>query len=400
MSNNLLQKIFFIQKIIDEKEFTRININLLGLKIKFKALNKIENCVAIVDCGGIGDYMICRPYFKYLKESPKFKDCNFIYLCKDAYQDMVKTYDNDVFKDVITYDEDYKATKKALKKFKIHTLINLFSLSRGNNFRGWLTRHNLIKNLKIKRKIADVTIETNDDLKNPNLKIFNEFIVTKNKPFELERRRQFFEKVAETSIPHISKQITPIIDFSKEYICISLFTGYKKRNYDESKWIEVLNYLIENISQDTQLLFLGSNNDKNNIQQILNKLNNSSHCINFAGISNISLVPSILKNAKLLIALETGTVHIAESVNCPTICISCGAHYGRFLPYNNQNISYVFPDKFEDLLIEKNKDILDTFYQANWTYKVKDIPSEKIIKEIDKFLSSAPHQALVNAERV
>ena len=82
MSNNLLQKIFFIQKIIDEKEFTRININLLGLKIKFKTLNKIENCVAIVDCGGIGDYMICRPYFKYLKESPKFKDCNFIYLCK------------------------------------------------------------------------------------------------------------------------------------------------------------------------------------------------------------------------------------------------------------------------------------------------------------------------------
>lgn len=398
----MLQNLFAINKIELNKNFTQIKITFLGFKITFKIKNRIktiENCIAIIDCGGIGDYMLCRPYFRYLKECPKFKNSNFIYLCKNAYQDMVKTYDKNIFYDVIVYDENLKTVKNNLKKYKIHTLINLFSLSRGNFFKGWNIRYNLIKNLNIKNKIADVTIDNEEDLKNKNLKIYSKLIITKTKSFELERRRQFFEKLTQMPIPIINKEITPVIDLKKEYISISLFTAYKKRNYNSNKWVKVLNYLLDNLPQNIQLLFLGGNNDKDNIQKILNQLKESSRCINFAGVTSISLIPSILNISKFLISLETGTVHIAESVNCPTICISCGSHWGRFLPYNKSNISYIFPDEFEILLAEKNNKKLEEFYQANWSYKVEDIPSEKIIKEIDKFLKIYCPQTLVAVER-
>ena len=189
-------KILNIQKKVKNKEFTRITVTFLGVKINFKIRTKIKNCVAIVNCDRIGDYMFCRPYFRFLKESPKFKNSYFIYLCKETYQDMIKNYDSNIFDEVITYNKDYKTLIKYLKKYEIEILINTTGLNKKNSFRGWLVRYNLVKNLKAKKKIADVIIDTEEDLKNPNLKIYDELVVTRTKDFELERRRQFFEKLS------------------------------------------------------------------------------------------------------------------------------------------------------------------------------------------------------------
>ena len=395
-------KFLNIQKKVKNKEFTRITVTFLGVKINFKIRTKIKNCVAIVNCDRIGDYMFCRPYFRFLKESPKFKNSYFIYLCKETYQDMIKNYDSNIFDEVITYNKDYKTLIKYLKKYEIEILINTTGLNKKNSFRGWLVRYNLVKNLKAKKKIADVIIDTEEDLKNPNLKIYDELVVTRTKDFELERRRQFFEKLSGINIPQTEKKIQALVNFnfSKDYMCISLFTTATKRNYDENKWIDILNYILNKIPDDMQLIFLGGINDRLKIGNIIEQLNsNSFKCVNLAGLCNISLVPSILKKSKLLLSTETGTVHIAESVNCPTICISCGAFYGRFLPYNTDKISYIFPDEFDKILKENDTKKLESFYLANWTYSTKDIPSQKVIKEIDKFLHNNFSQTGMVVER-
>lgn len=392
---NILEKFFSINKYTEHSNLcNKVKISLLGIKLTFtiqKKKNKIKSCVAVIDCGGIGDYMMCRPYFKYLKQSPKFKGAYFIYLCKDAYKEMTKIYDKDIFNEVIPYDKNYKKIKKELnKKYEIDTLINIYGLSKGNGFRGWKKRYNLIKNLNIKNKIADVTIDNKEDLKNKNLKIYNTLILTEPNVFDLERRRQFFSKLTGVSIPQINKKIVPFFDFQKDYICISPYTNTRKRDYDNKKWIEILNYLIENTGKDIQIVLLGGKNDRIEIDLIFKNLKSNNKCINLSGLIDASLLPSILKNAKCLISMETGTVHIAESVNCPTLCISCGAYYGKMLPYKNPNIHYVFPDKFEELLLKNNPNMLKDFYQANWTFSAKDILSEKVINYINKYLPISP----------
>ena len=68
---NLIQKIFSITNKDKHKVIT-----FLFVKMKFKMAARPKPCVVVVDPGGIGDYMFCRPYFKYIKQSPKYKNCN------------------------------------------------------------------------------------------------------------------------------------------------------------------------------------------------------------------------------------------------------------------------------------------------------------------------------------
>lgn len=381
-----MKKIGFLEKIFSiKREDKHKVITFMGVKIKYKC-EKIKNCVAIIDCGGIGDYTFCRPYFKYFKQSEKFKDCKLLYFCKKAYESMPKTFDKDVFYKVLTYDEDLKSFFKKIKKYEINTVINLFNLSCGNSFRGWPVRYSLVRLLNAKCKIADITVGKGlEEAKYPN--IYNKKIYTYPNCFELERRRQFFEQALETEIPKTSKQITPIVDFKKDYICISLFTAYKRRNYPDKQWILILNHIAKNIRQDVQILFLGGPKDAGKINKIINKTDYKDRCINIAGYTDITLVPSILAGAKLLLSPETGTVHLADSVGCKTVCITCGSHYGRFLPYSDF-VEYVYPDGFETFLQENkdNKEEIEKFYQANWTYKTADIAPEKVIKILDKYL--------------
>ena len=117
----------------------------------------------------------------------------------------------------------------------------------------------------------------------------------------------------------------------------------------------------------------------------INDINNQ--CKNIAGLTDISLLPSILKNAEFLIGLESGNVHIAESVNCRAICLSNGAYYKRFHPYpDNKLITYIYPNEFDNYLKESNDDRLSKFYDPNFEYNMNDIPSQKVIKVIDKYL--------------
>ena len=54
---------------------------------------------------------------------------------------------------------------------------------------------------------------------------------------------------------------------------------------------------------------------------------------NYAGQTTLSELTSLLAKSQILISNETGTVHIANAVGTPTVCILGGGHFGRFAPY-------------------------------------------------------------------
>ena len=54
---------------------------------------------------------------------------------------------------------------------------------------------------------------------------------------------------------------------------------------------------------------------------------------NYAGQTTLSELTSLLAKSQILISNETGTVHIANAVGTPTVCILGGGHFGRFMPY-------------------------------------------------------------------
>jgi ADP-heptose:LPS heptosyltransferase len=54
---------------------------------------------------------------------------------------------------------------------------------------------------------------------------------------------------------------------------------------------------------------------------------------NWAGHTSLTELAAILSRATLVIANDTGAVHIAAAVGTPVVCILGGGQYGRFLPY-------------------------------------------------------------------
>jgi len=54
---------------------------------------------------------------------------------------------------------------------------------------------------------------------------------------------------------------------------------------------------------------------------------------NYTGQTTLSELTCLLAKSQILISNETGTVHIANAVGTPTVCILGGGHFGRFVPY-------------------------------------------------------------------
>ena len=79
---------------------------------------------------------------------------------------------------------------------------------------------------------------------------------------------------------------------------------------------------------------------------------------NMAGELTINESALLIKNAKLLIANETGTVHIAKNFRTTTICISNGSYMNTFQPYSEKYINYVYPDNIEQILKNYDETVL------------------------------------------
>jgi ADP-heptose:LPS heptosyltransferase len=59
----------------------------------------------------------------------------------------------------------------------------------------------------------------------------------------------------------------------------------------------------------------------------------SAPLLNWAGRTDLAQLAAVLSAAQLLVTNETSAAHIAATCGIPTVCILGGGHYGRFLPY-------------------------------------------------------------------
>jgi len=129
---DIIKNIF---SITNSKTHKIITVFFIKFKIKRNKKSKIPYLV-LLDPGGIGDYTFCRPYFKYIKKSPKYKSYKIIYITKDIYADMTKCYNSSSFDEILGYNtKNYKYLFKHLKGYNIKTLINLrcIVLEEGND---------------------------------------------------------------------------------------------------------------------------------------------------------------------------------------------------------------------------------------------------------------------------
>lgn len=339
-----------------------IQLEIFFFKFKFQPRKKrMRPVTVILGPVGIGDYMCYRPYFKYIRKSPRFKNAYILYIARDIYADFTQNFDSEFFNEIITvninsilYNSTYrKCFAKIINSYKPDIIYTLTPFHPKNGEHPLPLK--LFPLIKAKVKIAGCLCSRNQHiLKNDKFsKIFNKILYQdcENDLFETERTKYEIEKFLDIKIPEkISNELFIPFKSDKKNIAISLIANTSDRMYSSEKWINIINYLTQKTDNDTNILFIGAKKDEFQLQNIINKLKYPQRCINLAGKLIISMIPALLNSCKFLISVESGNVHIAHAAKIPTICISGTTAYGRFHPYKDKIVRYIYPDALKKFI--------------------------------------------------
>lgn len=361
--------------------------------MKFSSLLKFksekEKVLLLIEPGGIGDYILIRPYLKFIKQSPKYKDFKVVYLSKDSYIDFVRAYDSEHLDLIIPYstkdldeNRDYrKYLVNKINSLNVDTILNLRTIIVPNH-PDWGVRKKIIKNIKANHKIANVIKLKNSKKYEKKLNIYTDLIYSKNDfIFEFERHRLFFEKFLGINIPKQNTSFENILaSIDKNTVLISMGSLSEYREYPVDKCIILINKLLS--VTNYKFALLGTQNQSENNLAIIKGVNNSDRVINLAGKTNITQLPDILKKCAFFIGTESGTVHIANSVGCKTICLSNGSYYKRYHPYpDGTNVMYIYPKWFKDTISEGKLDLMD-IYGGEQPWSLNGINIDEILDAV------------------
>jgi ADP-heptose:LPS heptosyltransferase len=141
---------------------------------------------------------------------------------------------------------------------------------------------------------------------------------------ETDRNLRLIEKLTDGSelkpklYPSTSDYNKVSIYKSQVYYTISPGSLWFTKQYPKEKWIE----FVSRINKDYPVFFLGSNEDHQMCQEII-QLSGIKNAINLSG--NLSFLESaaLMKDARMNFTNDSAPMHLASSVNAPVTVIYC-----------------------------------------------------------------------------
>lgn len=399
---NILNKIFSYHIELSNRRAVYV-YKFLGIKLKhvlrrpllnqkFCKKHNIKTLLLVRD-DGMGDFIITRPYIKSIKESRKYSDYKIILAGTPQMIEIAKKYDSQYISDYIVLNYNKKNLRpliKMAKKMSFNTIINP-SDSKVN-----IISETLIKYAKADDKVCHLGFFTKGDLNKYKTRVakvinsYNRHISTGEEVlFIKDREKLFFEQL-------LGEKLSPVpelkefsdIDSYKDYIVISAFARSKHRTYSAENFVKIIDYITENLHYP--VILIGSGKETKRAQNIKDACINSDLVFNIAGKVSLSEAIHYIRKSIMLIANETGTVHIAHNYGIKTVCISNGSFMNVFHPYPEKNscISYIYPENIEKYI--KNNDCEGIQFE----YDINNIPPEVVINEVNKVLNNADSKIL------
>ncbi len=290
---------------------------ILGIKFAFP---RKEKTIAFLETRGLGDYILMHNFLKYVKKSRKYRDYNIILIIRKNFLSLAEAYDSQYADEILCVDT--RGASSVLNKLETEELVCLYS-GQEKFEKIWL------KKIKAKRKlVCNIHARVSEFQTKILQKAFENLIE---------------EKIEDFNYPYFTNTDNEIRENS---IFISPFANHALRCWELEKYAMLINQITEHYTNE--IVILGEEPNRGDIERLISMCNKKEKIINTAGRFSVkSLYDNLSKKACLLVANETGTIHLAMCGNVNTICISNGSFYGLYLPYNRDNIRYVFPQDFD-----------------------------------------------------
>jgi ADP-heptose:LPS heptosyltransferase len=315
--------------------------------------SKKENTILIARLDAIGDSIIWLDSAKEYRKH--FPEKHLVLLCNIAWREIAVKLP--YFDEVITID------KKEFQKNFIYRIRFLLKLSHRQfeqiinpvYSRDFFVQDTLIHNLKSNIKVGSSGNYLNTDntllglrkgleLYSSILKIkadkwysilINSIVPTMELIQNANFIRVYLDKDFRSQLPQIPFPF-PISSFvpKEEYVLLFLGASTHRKSWKIDNYLKIILHLSTPF-----VVLCGGKNDVSFPSEMIEVCSQRKKIINLIGETNLMDLFSLIQNAKYIITNDTSASHITVAVRTPSICLLGGTHFGRFHPYQVENIS-------------------------------------------------------------
>lgn len=150
---------------------------------------------------------------------------------------------------------------------------------------------------------------------------------------ELERNAEFMTNLGipfKAAVPVFPKEVLPEREVEAgAYYVIAPGAGANLRKWSPENFAAIADRLYKQFG--LKGLVCGSPGERDLAQSVIE--HSSAPLDNWAGRSSLLGYVRILSDAQLVVSNDTSAVHMAATLQVPSVCIMGGGHYERFAPY-------------------------------------------------------------------
>jgi len=310
------------QKIIDKYCGGLINY----LLVPFKS-SKTNPTIIIYKLDAIGDAVISLPMIKHLKEQTNFR---IIVACSKGNLPVFKRHkfiDKTIVFNSSKLDiKDLIKNIKELGKEKARFSIDTAQSSNISAIISFITTRQNIGFKKTKGKSRNHIYVYPIDLDSNKHMIYNYFDLLK--PLGIDTPKK-------VELVSLNKEKFPKKD---KVVAIHPCNIFPYKYWPKERWVEIIDYL----ALKNKVVILGSKEEAPMVKELLENVK-SKKVLDLSGIININDLINIMPYFKLLIGLDGGPMHLAASLQVPTISLFGHEDPRRYAPFNKKSIALYNP---------------------------------------------------------
>lgn len=340
--------------------------DLIGLFASIVLINvQDKKNVLVLRVDEIGDYLLWRKFIAPILKSQKLQNHEVHFIGNQSWKNLFELEFNGVFHKIIWLDKN-KFKKNMLYRFSFLRRIakeNYSIVINPTYSRAKRVDDSIVKAAGASENFGFVRNNENylPYEQNFDKNLYHHLYEVKNKhDFEFKKNKEFAEwfceknlDISEINYGEFNLPSSKVKSLPSKYFIVFPGSRSSARIWRTENFIEVSNYIYEQYKLIA--IVCGGHGD---IAYANNFINNYKHpFIDLTGKTSLPELLAIIKNASCLFSVDTGSIHLAASVNCLALGIFNGSQYGRFSPYPKEicsNIISFYPKQvMEDI---NNKD--------------------------------------------
>ncbi len=350
--------------------------------------------ILIVKTDSIGDYFLIRNFWEIIRSSKKYKNAEITLIASSAIRGIPEFLDSNHLKQIFYVPHPFWLKSNA-EKFKLLEHLFQCGLKRQYDailFPNFNVFNFLDFNIMLTCSIASQeTITTMGEIDPGDRSTLSKFYhfsriipsYSGKDTFEFENNKVFFENVIQESIPDKSPSIK--LTKSKRNICvINPCAQEKLRCWHPNNYAKLIGEIL---ARGLQVTLIGGSSDK----EILKEINNLSggKCQISANAAWPKII-HLINDSTLYIGNDSGTFHLAAALGVPTICISGGMSWQRFLNYPKLPHVRVAIDNCTEIWIKQMlKESRYRSHSLDFTGNVNTVPVSLVIRHIDELIGES-----------